>query len=261
MHLLWLLPKNSISRLMGQLAALKLPLFFREPFLKAFGRFFGVNFSEIAEPLSSFKTLQDFFIRRLRPGLRPIDSAQIISPCDGAFGQCGKIEQGLLLQIKGRSYQLTDLLGESAPEFENGYFTTIYLSPKDYHRFHMPVTAPVTKARYIPGCLWPVNAWAVKNINRLFCVNERIVCWLGQEAILVAVGATMVGKVKLAFDPDLTTNIKGSAGILKHYETRVLQKGEELGYFEFGSTVVLLTQTKLEVGTLGSSVQLGSRLV
>ncbi|MEI6806136.1 MAG: archaetidylserine decarboxylase [Myxococcaceae bacterium] len=260
MHLLWLLPKNSISRLMGKLAALRLPLFFREPFLKAFGNFFGVDFSEIANPLSSFESLQDFFIRRLKPGLRPVDSANIISPCDGAFGQCGQIQAGQLLQIKGRNYQLADLLGEAAPEFENGYFTTIYLSPKDYHRFHMPISAPILKARYLPGYLWPVNAWAVKNIDQLFCVNERIVCWLGEEAILVAVGATMVGKVKLAFDPELTTNIKGSKNILKYYETRIFQKGEELGYFEFGSTVVLLTKTKLQVGDLGFSVRLGSRL-
>ena len=124
----------------------------------------------------------------------------------------------------------------------------------------MPLTAPVVKARYIPGYLWPVNAWAVKNIDRLFCVNERIVCWLGEEAILVAVGATMVGKVKLAFDPELTTNVKGSKGIAKHYETRVFQKGEELGHFEFGSTIVLLTRAKLEFGDLGAAIRLGHRL-
>jgi phosphatidylserine decarboxylase len=262
MHLLWLLPKNLISRWMGCLASLRLPLFFREPFLKAFGRLFGVNFLEIAEPLSHFETLNGFFIRKLKPGLRVIDTAAIVSPCDGAFGQCGDIKQGQLLQVKGRTYTLSALLGEEAPEFKNGFFTTIYLSPKDYHRFHMPLTASVTKARYIPGHLWPVNAWAVKNIDQLFCVNERIVCWLGKEAILVAVGATMVGKVKLAFDPELTTNIRGSKSIVKHYGagSRVLQKGEELGYFEFGSTVVLITKTRLDVGLFGSSISLGCRL-
>lgn len=262
MHLLWLLPKNSISRLMGKLAAVKLPVFLREPFLKAFGRFFGVNFSEIAQPLSSFETLQDFFIRELKPGLRPLDSAEIVSPCDGVFGQCGQINNGQLLQIKGRTYALSDLFGEEASRFENGYFTTIYLSPKDYHRFHMPLTASVSRARYIPGYLWPVNAWAVKNIEQLFCVNERIVCWLGEEAILVAVGATMVGKVKLAFDPDLTTNIKGSKGTIRDYgpDAQILQKGEELGHFEFGSTVVLITKAKLEVPRFGGAVRLGNRL-
>ena len=111
-----------ISRWMGCLASLRLPLFFREPFLRAFGRFFGVNFSEIAEPLSSFQTLNQFFIRRLKPGLRPIDTASMVSPCDGAFGQCGEIKQGQLFQIKGRPYSLSALLGEEASEFENGFF-------------------------------------------------------------------------------------------------------------------------------------------
>lgn len=263
MYLLWLFPKNSISRLMGQLAALKLPLLFREPFLKIFGRIFGVNFSEIAQPLGSFESLQDFFIRELKPGLRPIDPSDMISPCDGTLGQCGNIKQGQLLQIKGRTYSLSSLLGEEATAFENGSYATIYLSPKDYHRFHMPLEERITKARYIPGYLWPVNAWAVKNIDQLFCVNERIVCWLGEETILVAVGATMVGKVKLSFDPELTTNIKGSTGTVKHYETRVFKKGEELGYFEFGSTVILITKAKLELSTLGfgSAVKLGFKLL
>lgn len=262
MHLLWLLPKNSLSRLMGKLAALKLPLFFREPFLNAFGRFFGVNFSEIQDPLSSFESLQDFFIRQLKPGLRVIDKGPVVSPCDGAFGQCGQIQAGQLIQVKGKSYSLTSLLGEEAPEFNHGYFTTIYLSPKDYHRFHAPCETQVTKARYLPGYLWPVNAWAVKNIDQLFCVNERIICWLGCDAILVAVGATMVGKVKLAFDSELTTNIKNSKSILKNYgsDSKFFQKGEELGYFEFGSTLVLITKSKLGVGAFGSSIRLGERL-
>lgn len=245
---------------MGKLAALRLPLFFREVFLRAFGRHFGVNFSEIQKPLRSFESLQDFFIRELKPGLRPIDSAEIVSPCDGVFGQCGQIQNGQLLQIKGQTYSLSRLLGEEALEFQSGYYATIYLAPKDYHRFHMPLEARVTKARYIPGYLWPVNAWAVQNINPLFCVNERIICWLGEEAILVAVGATMVGKVKVAFDPELTTNIRGSSVIEKHYQTRVFQKGEELGYFEFGSTVVLITKAQLECGAVGSPVRLGAGL-
>ena len=261
MHLLWLLPKNSLSRLVGKLATLKLPLFFRESFFKAFGKFFGVDFSEIQKPLREFESLQDFFIRQLKPGLRPIDSANLVSPCDGVFGQCGQIKDGQLMQIKGKNYTLSALLGEEAPGFNNGYFATIYLSPKDYHRFHAPCDASITRARYIPGYLWPVNAWAVKNIDQLFCINERIVCWLGEEAILVAVGATCVGKVKLAFDPELTTNIKNAQSILKYYEpARVFQKGAELGYFEFGSTVVLVTKSKLELFTQTLTVKLGKSL-
>ncbi|MEI6789597.1 MAG: phosphatidylserine decarboxylase, partial [Myxococcaceae bacterium] len=103
----------------------------------------------------------------------------------------------------------------------------------------------------------------VSHIDQLFCVNKRIIGWLGEEAILVAVGATMVGKVKLAFDSELTTNIKNSKSILKNYgsDSKLFQKGEELGYFEFGSTLVLITKSKLEVGAFGSSIRLGERLV
>ena len=261
MYLLWLLPKNVLSRLVGRLAVLKLPLFLREPILKAFGRFFGVDFTEIRKPLCEFESVQDFFIRQLKPGLRPIDSSHFVSPCDGVLGQCGPIQEGQLIQAKGKNYTLADLIGEEAPEWNQGCFTTIYLSPKEYHRFHSPCDTDVTRARYIPGYLWPVNAWAVNNIDSLFCVNERIVLWLGQEAILVAVGATCVGKVKLAFDKDLTTNIRNSNAVLKYYDPApVLKKGEELGYFEFGSTLVLLTKVSLEFGVLGSPVSLGERL-
>lgn len=262
MFLVWLLPKNMISRWMGKLASLKLPIFFRKPFLTWFGQIFGVDFSEIAEPLENFNSLQSFFTRALKPGLRPLDAGSVVSPCDGAFGQCGSIQSGQLLQIKGRPYALNQLLGEEANELQNGYFTTIYLSPKDYHRFHMPISAPVTKVRYLPGNLWPVNAWAVKNISKLFCVNERMVCWLGEHTVLVAVGATMVGKVKLTFDASLSTNVKHTRGVLKSYgpAAPVLEKGAELGWFEFGSTIILITKEPLEVTSFGGTIKMGTRL-
>ncbi len=251
-----------MSRWMGRLSSLPLPTFLRVRLLGAFGRFFGVDFTEINEPLHSFRRLQDFFIRELKPGLRVIEEGELVSPCDGAFGQCGQIDHGVLLQIKGKSYTLAELLGEHVPEFDNAHYATIYLSPRDYHRFHAPCDAKVVKARYIPGHLWPVNPWAVKNINKLFCVNERIVCWLDSDTILVAVGATMVGKVKLKFDATLTTNVRKLGVVTREYGANApaLKKGDELGHFEFGSTVVLVTKKALK-DPLSGTVRLGQNLV
>ncbi|MBH1989084.1 MAG: phosphatidylserine decarboxylase [Myxococcaceae bacterium] len=263
LNILWLVPKNTLSRLMGKIAELSIPKFIRPVFYRLFGNFFGVNFFEIEDSLDSFSCLQDFFTRELRPGLRPIAEASVVSPCDGRWGQCGRVTENCLLQIKGKSYSLEELIGEKvSAEFADASYATIYLAPRDYHRFHMPMTASLTKVRYIPGTLWPVNSWAVKNIDRLFCVNERMVCWLGSEFILVAVGATMVGKVKLVFDSTLTTNVAQSTGWVQEYADRgpSLLQGAELGRFEFGSTLVLISKTALIEGILGDQVLIGQNL-
>ena len=250
-----------MSRQIGRLASLRIPIWMRERFYKAFGRFFGVDFSEFDTPLKNFERLQDFFIRELKPGARPIAESALVSPCDGVFGQCGQVNDGHLLQIKGKSYSLSDLLGEDAPDWHDAHYATIYLSPKDYHRFHAPCDGRVIKAKHIPGYLWPVNPWAVKNINQLFCVNERLICWLDEKAILVAVGATMVGKVKVRFDHHLTTNNKLTEPVVKIYgdKAQLFKKGEELGHFEFGSTIVMLTKEPLKV-TVGAAVRLGEAI-
>lgn len=266
------LPTHALSRAAGWLAARRLPGPLREPAVRAFGRAVGVDFDEIADPLPSFESLQAFFTRRLRDGVRPLDAdpAAVLSPCDGAWGAAGTIARGQLLQVKGRTYDLAALLGDpaAAPRYEGGAFATLYLSPRDYHRFHAPCAAWVRRATHLPGALWPVNRIGVEGIDGLFAVNERICAFMSvagaaEDLCLVAVGATLVGKVRLTFD-DLTTNRRRAAPETRRYGDRVaLARGEEWGRFEFGSTIVLVAAPDLltlDVQPPGTPVRLGARI-
>lgn len=269
--LLWLLPKNLVSRVAGRLASCRLPRSLRRPAVRAFGRTFGVDFDEVRDPLDSFPSIQDFFVRRLKDGARPVDPAAdaVVSPCDGAWGRCGIVRHGLALQVKGRPYQVERLLGlDDVTPFEGGVYATFYLSPKDYHRFHTPCAGAVEEARYLPGTLWPVNRIGVEGVAGLFCRNERIVAFFrlanGRRIAVAAVGATMVGKVHVTFD-DLRTNVAGRRDV----EHRVydppheLDAGQEWGRFEFGSTLVLVAERgalSLDVEPAGTPMRLGRRI-
>jgi phosphatidylserine decarboxylase len=269
------LPRNFMSRVAGWIASWQLPQPLRQWQLKSFGRTFGVQFDEIKDPLTSFQNVQAFFTRELREGVRPIDPASdaFVAPCDGAWGESGTVENGTLLQIKGRPYRVASLLGnsEEAKRYEGGTFATFYLSPKDYHRFHAPCDGQVRHVRYIPGTLWPVNRAGVRWVDGLFAENERIVTFLEMgrengegELVLIPVGATMVGKVKLTFD-DLETNEGGRDMIDRDYSEKPhsLIKGEEWGRFEFGSTIVMLATpglVALDSHSSGEGLVLGTRI-
>jgi phosphatidylserine decarboxylase len=266
------LPKHGLSRAVGWLAERRLPVGLRAPLLGAFGRAVGVDFSEVADPLDSFASLQAFFTRRLRAGVRPIDPAAdaFVSPCDGAWGAAGRVENGRLLQIKGRVYELAALLGdgEAARAFEGGTFATLYLAPRDYHRFHAPCAARVRRVIYRPGALWPVNRIGVEGIDGLFAVNERLCAMMAvggaiENLCLVAVGATNVGKVRLTFD-DLVTNRRGARPEARSFGDGIaLAAGEEWGRFEFGSTIVLVAAPgllTLDIQPPGTPVRLGQRI-
>lgn len=244
--------------------------------MRTFGRVFGVDFSEVGEPLSSFASIQDFFVRRLKDGARPVDDSEgaLVSPCDGAWGQCGTVNQGLALQVKGRPYAVEELLGISDPAaFEGGIFGTFYLSPKDYHRFHTPFAAEIDEARYVPGDLWPVNRVGVEGVARLFSRNERIVAFFRlpedetgtrRRVALVAVGATMVGKVQVTFD-DLETNVAGRrVEVHRTYDpTFAFDRCQEWGRFRFGSTLVLVAERgalELDPQAIGTPLRLGQRI-
>ena len=263
------LPKGLLSRCAGLFAKTPLgPL--TEAELRAFGRLAGVNFDEVRDPLSSFRCLQDFFIRELKEGARPIDSAPdaFVSPCDGAWGQAGPIEGDTLLQVKGRPYTLAELLDDDkeAERFVDGTFATLYLSPRDYHRFHAPCDGKVTHARYVPGTLWPVNQAGILYVDRLFVKNERVVTYVevpGGTLALIPVGATMVGCIRIDFDSELTSNQGERCPIVRSYDDVTLRKGEEWGRFEFGSTIVVVATPgllALDVQPPGTPVVLGRRI-
>lgn len=268
------LPRNALSRAMGSFAGLRLPAPLARLVVTGFGRAVGVDFSEIRDPIDRFRSLQEFFTRALREGVRPIDPAPdaFVSPCDGAWGASGRVARGTLLQVKGRSYSLAALLGDDAEaaRFEGGAYATLYLSPRDYHRFHAPCAMRALRLRHVPGALWPVNRLGVEGVDALFARNERLVALFSLDAAgeldlaIVAVGATMVGRVRVGFD-DLTTNRRAGRVATRDYAGREVRiaKGAEWGRFELGSTLVLIARPsllQLDDAPPGTPLRLGTRI-
>jgi phosphatidylserine decarboxylase len=263
-----LLPRGLLSRAAGGFAGLRWPGPLQRCQIRAFARTFGIDLSEVREPLESFPSLQAFFTRALRDGARPLDPdpAALLAPCDGAWGAAGTIHGGTLLQVKGETYSLARLLGSEsdARTYEGGSYATLYLSPRDYHRFHSPADVAIERALYVPGTLWPVNSAGLEYVPGLFALNERICAHARAAAgplCLVAIGATLVGKVRLAFDPGLTTQ-SGRAPVEHRYTgaEAKLARGAEWGRFEFGSTLVLLVAAgtgALAPAEPGTPVRLG----
>lgn len=266
---LWLTPKNLVSKIGGWIAGIRWPGPLLRLQLRSYAWTWSVNMEEVRDPLTSFRSMQEFFVRHLKEDARPIDPAPdaFVSPCDGAWGASGTIEQGKLLQVKGRPYSLAELLGseEEAKAYEGGAFATLYLSPKDYHRFHSPCAVTVTHSRYIPGTLWPVNPAGVNGVPGLFAQNERIVSTFevgAHRLAYIPVGATVVGKVHLTYS-DLTTNVRGGPREERHDPPVELAKGDEVGRFCFGSTVVFVATPgllDLDAQPPGTACVLGQRI-
>ncbi|WP_124727978.1 archaetidylserine decarboxylase [Staphylospora marina] len=240
------LPKKTISRWMGKFA--------RHPVsrhvIPLYVKMFDVDLAPVKRPLDQFSCLLDFFVRELDPEARPVHPGKemVISPVDGTVSQIGTIENGTLLQAKGISYSARELLGgdrELADRFSGGAFVTIYLSPRDYHRIHMPVEGTIEECIYIPGELYPVNKTGIRLIPGLFAVNERLVSLIRSSAGMVAlvkVGATNVGSIRVSYDEEIVTNPRPEKPYCRkvYHGNVALDKGGELGRFEFGSTVILL---------------------
>ena len=198
---------------------------------------------------SKYSNFNDFFTRSLRPGSRLIASSDIVSPADGVVSQFGFIDRESLVQAKGRFFLLSELLGlEEKPaqeDFEDGAFITIYLSPKDYHRFHMPVSGSLLSTCYIPGKLYSVNNATAKKLDNLYARNERYVanfsCTHGRFA-MVAVGAMIVAGIETVWSGTVTSSRLAQENCKYQYPEKCiyLDKGEEVGRFKFGSTVILL---------------------
>jgi len=242
---------------MGHLSDIELPRLLRAPFLRLVSLVLGIDQSEVELPLSEYPSLNSYFTRRLRPGVRswPADPDYLGSPVDGVYGQVGEIVSGRIVQAKGRWYSAESLLSdpEEAARFEGGSFVTIYLSPRDYHRIHAPAAGKIEKARHIPGALLPVNPPGVLEIPDLFPRNERVICYIETKfgrLALVAVGAINVGRISTPFDPEWAgpgsgwvTNRRGVEGSTRLYAPPLeVERGEEVMAFHLGSTVVLLIE-------------------
>jgi phosphatidylserine decarboxylase len=236
-----------LSRLVAPLADARLPRSVLRAMIRAWSRAYGVDMAEAAEPLEAYPTFNAFFTRRLRAGARPVaHDAEVVSPCDSLVYSLGPVpETGLLEQIKGRTYALEALLGsaEDAARFRNGVHATLYLSPAMYHRVHSPVEGHVRAWRYLPGRLYPVNALAVRHVEQLFAVNERLAVFFETDGFgpvaVVFVGATNVGRITLSFT-DVKTNAGRPAASVAVDPPVSLARGAELGAFNLGSTIVLL---------------------
>lgn len=250
----YLVPQHAFSTLAGYLANAKnttVKNFLIQHFISKY----KVNMSEaLIEDPASYLSFNDFFIRHLKPECRPLAHANIISPVDGRISEIGPIKEGQLLQAKGRYYSVMDLLAcntETASQFINGHFATLYLSPKDYHRVHMPMDAELVSMIYIPGALFSVQPTTVRVVSNLFARNERLVVFFSTPAGLMAivmVGAIIVGAIGTSWHGDIKRSKDRVDFDYSHASiNRRMVQGDEMGYFKLGSTVVLLFASNVQV--------------
>ena len=243
-------PQHKLSRVIGKVAASENPLV-KNAVITAFKAQYGIDMS-IAEQGNAlkFKSFNEFFTRSLKQGVREIDSNpnSIVSPADGAISQLGKIENGAVFQAKGQQFTVENLIADPqlAEPFKNGQFATVYLSPRDYHRVHMPFAGTLTETLYVPGELFSVNQTTAENIPGLFARNERMVCLfdteLGRMAV-VLVGAMIVAGIETV----ATGKVKPSGRLELNQHQLFLEKGAELGRFYLGSTaIVLFEENKMQ---------------
>lgn len=238
------LPQHLISRLIGKIASTKLALV-RTPLIHLFILVFKVDMSEADE--SNFASFNDFFVRALKPNSRPIcqEPGALVSPADGKVSELGRIGDAGIFQAKGLMYSLEDLLARPADaleHFHNGSFATVYLAPNNYHRVHAPLSATLLSARYLPGRLFSVNPTTTMRVPNLFARNERLVMEFNTEfgaMAVIMVGAMIVAGIKSAWREDIYP--PGLPTTDNSIDPIDFQKGEELGQFRFGSTVIVLT--------------------
>ncbi|MFT3718762.1 archaetidylserine decarboxylase [Pseudorhodoferax sp.] len=243
----YLLPKRALTHLAGRVASARRGAR-TTALIRRFVRRYGVDMAEAAEPdIAAYASFNDFFTRALRDGARPLADADLVCPVDGAISQFGAIEDGRILQAKGHRYSAEALVGGDAvlaARFRHGSFATLYLSPRDYHRIHMPCDGRLARMVYVPGALFSVNPTTARGVPGLFARNERVVCLFDTAhgpMVLALVGATIVGSMATAWHGVVNPQRTGRLRRWDYAEGQVaLRQGEEMGRFLLGSTVVLL---------------------
>ena len=243
----YLMPKQAMTVLAGKLASARLGGLTTAAIRRFVARY-NVNMGEAANPdIGAYTSFNDFFTRALKPGARPLEAADLICPVDGAISQFGPIARDQIFQAKGHTYSTTALVGGDAAlaaQFENGHFATLYLSPRDYHRIHMPCAGTLTRMVHVPGDLFSVNPLTARGVPGLFARNERVVCAFdGAHGpfVLVLVGATIVGSMATVWHGLVNPPRTGKQRQWDYAPGQVsLQQGDEMGRFLLGSTVVML---------------------
>ena len=252
--LFYIAPHHAISRVVYFITRLRGPQV--TPMINWFIKQYGVDMTDAVESEAGYyQTFNEFFTRPLKPESRPIAPGDntLACPCDGTVSQAGPIRSGAILQAKGRGYSVLELLGgdkEMAAQFSDGQFATIYLAPYNYHRMHMPVAANLNKMIHVPGRLFSVAPWTVREIPKLFARNERLVCLFETAAgpmVMVLVGAINVAAIETVWSGLVTPPRGKKISDYDYSHTRKeIAKGAEMGRFNMGSTVILLTPKKVE---------------
>jgi phosphatidylserine decarboxylase len=252
------LPQHLLSRFAGLVSHCPVK-WLKNEIIRRFINHYQVDMeAALAPDYESYRSFHDFFTRHLKPDARPIDPSldSICSPSDGVISEMGEISGSQLLQAKGRSFSLGALLGceNDAKLFENGHFMTIYLAPKDYHRVHMPFGGKLLKQRYIPGKLFSVNPLTAKHVDNLFARNERVVTLFNHpqgDFAVILVGAMLVGSITTTWGGTITPSPHQEIVTQSYPQTEdrhiLLNKGEEMGYFSLGSTVIVLFPTNVSL--------------
>lgn len=264
-----LLPQHHLSRAAGWLGHLQSPSWLKNALVKAFMSSYGVSLkdAEIERP-EDYPHFNAFFTRALKSDARLLATSRWVMPADGELSQRGPITDGAMIQAKGRNYTASALLGGdslAAQDFDNGSFATIYLSPKDYHRIHMPTNGTLRRTRYVPGDLFAVNKSTAQTVDRLFARNERLVCYFDTvdgPLVLVLVGAIIVAGIETVWGgveapaPATIRETHWSAD-----DAPTFAAGDEVGRFFLGSTVILLTPQPLTwAAEVGATVKVKAEL-
>ncbi len=268
----YLLPKQALTQLAGAVARRRGGAF-TTALIRRFVARYGVNMAEAAEPrIAAYASFNDFFTRALQPGARPLAAAPLLCPVDGAISQFGPVHQGQVFQAKGHQYSATALVGGDAAlaaPFADGAFATLYLSPRDYHRIHMPCAGTLRRMLHVPGDLFSVNPTTARGVPGLFARNERVVCLFddhsGQPFVLVLVGATIVGSMATVWHGLVNPPRPATVRDWRYDDQPVrLAQGAEMGRFLLGSTVVMLFTAPTMAGlrfnpawTPGAAIRMG----
>lgn len=267
-QLLRIVPRVRLSRAVGRLCEQPLPAPLSRLVSTAYARAYRVNLDEAEPREDEYPSFDAFFTRRLRPGARPIASARVTSPADGAIVAVGDVVEGGTIRVKGRPYPVGELIGseEEAARYVGGEFAVVYLHPRDYHRVHSPVDGKLVTVRVMPGDLFPVNAIGERHIPRLFVRNRRVSMVIDSAEVgrvqVVMVGATIVGKISVtalgersgdAGTHDLRAGSPGGEGV-------EVERGDELGAFHLGSTVVVLFERSQLLSRATGPVFMGESL-
>jgi len=263
-----LIPKNLSSTVVYH-ATRSRRRWLKRPLIRWFARAYRVDLRDAADPdLDSYATFNEFFTRALRPGSRPIEGGPgtLVAAADGVLTEHGAIDGDRLLQAKGRDYSLAELLGETGAAVDalhGGSYLTIYLAPHNYHRVHAPVAGTLVRARYIPGDRFSVSRATAAAIGRLFCRNERVVCWFDTAhgpLVVVLVGALNVSSISTVAHGEIAS---GAPREWREPQPRSFRQGDEIGRFNMGSTVIVLADAGAAwrpAATLGAAVRVGQAL-